>query len=120
MRHLMKGYGCACGMSDCRRRSFRAGEEGGRTVLGQGQAEGRGRGQDGAGRRAAGTEPVDKLPKLKVPAGFKVEVYQSGILDARGLRGGDKGTIFVSSLFVAGKIYAITRERREERGEDLA
>ena len=51
---------------------------------------------------------ADKLPKLKVPAGFKVEIYQSGVLDARGLRRGDKGTIFVSSLFVAGKIYAIT------------
>jgi glucose/arabinose dehydrogenase len=51
---------------------------------------------------------ADKLPKLKVPPGFKVEVYQSGILDARGLREGDKGTIFVSSLFVAGKIYAVT------------
>ena len=53
---------------------------------------------------------ADKLPKLKVPAGFKVEVYQSGILDARGMRRGDKGTIFVSSLFVAGKIYAITEK----------
>ena len=53
---------------------------------------------------------ADKLPKLKAPAGFKVEVYQSGILDARGLRRGDKGTIFVSSLFVAGKIYAITEK----------
>src|SRR5262245_66295094 len=38
--------------------------------------------------------PADKLPVLKVPAGFKVEVYQSGILDARGLRRGDKGTVF--------------------------
>jgi glucose/arabinose dehydrogenase len=54
--------------------------------------------------------PADKLPKLKVPAGFKVEVYQSGVLDARGMRRGDKGTIFVSSLFVAGKIYAITEK----------
>jgi glucose/arabinose dehydrogenase len=54
--------------------------------------------------------PADQLPKLRVPAGFKVEVYQSGILDARGLRRGDKGTIFVSSLFVAGKIYAITEK----------
>jgi len=53
---------------------------------------------------------ADKLPKLKAPAGFKVEVYQSGVLDARGLRRGDKGTIFVSSLFVAGKIYAITEK----------
>ena len=54
--------------------------------------------------------PADQLPKLKAPAGFKVEVYQSGVLDARGLRRGDKGTIFVSSLFVAGKIYAITEK----------
>src|SRR6266850_2016845 len=53
---------------------------------------------------------ADKLPvkKIKLPPGFKVEVYQAGILDARGMREGDKGTVFVSSLFVAGKIYAIT------------
>jgi glucose/arabinose dehydrogenase len=53
---------------------------------------------------------ADKLPvaKIKVPPGFKVEVFASGVLDARGLRQGDKGTVFVSSLFVAGKIYAIT------------
>jgi glucose/arabinose dehydrogenase len=54
--------------------------------------------------------PADKLPvaKIKLPPGFKVEVWASGVLDARGLRQGDKGTVFVSSLFVAGKIYAIT------------
>jgi len=36
-----------------------------------------------------------------------VEVWASGVLDARGLRQGDQGTVFVSSLFVAGKVYAI-------------
>jgi len=53
---------------------------------------------------------ADKLPiaKMKVPPGFKVEVYAANVLDARGLREGDKGTVFVSSLFVAGKVYAIT------------
>jgi len=53
--------------------------------------------------------PADKLPigKIKVPAGFKVEVWVPEILDARGLRQGDKGTIFVSSNFVGGKIYAV-------------
>jgi len=53
--------------------------------------------------------PADKLPvgKMKLPPGFKVEVYASDLLDARGLRQGDKGTVFVSSLFVAGKLYAI-------------
>lgn len=52
---------------------------------------------------------ADKLPvsKLKLPPGFTAEVWASGILDARGLRQGDKGTVFVSSLFVAGKIYAV-------------
>jgi glucose/arabinose dehydrogenase len=61
---------------------------------------------------AAPPVPVaeDKLPKLKAPKGFKVEVYKSGILDARALRRGDKGTVFVSSLFVAGKVYAITNK----------
>jgi glucose/arabinose dehydrogenase len=53
--------------------------------------------------------PADKLPiaKMKVPPGFKVEVFASEVLDARGLRQGDKGTVFVSSLFVGSKIYAI-------------
>ena len=53
--------------------------------------------------------PASQLPvaKLKLPPGFKVEVWASNILDARGMRQGDKGTVFVSSLFVAGKIYAV-------------
>lgn len=54
--------------------------------------------------------PADQLPisKMKVPPGFKVEVWASDVLDARSMRQGDNGTVFVSSLFVAGKIYAIT------------
>jgi glucose/arabinose dehydrogenase len=64
--------------------------------------------------------PADKLPVLKAPAGFKVEVYQSGILDARGLRRGDKGTVFVSSLFVAGKVYAITGEAGKRTTKTIA
>ncbi len=53
--------------------------------------------------------PADKLPiaKMKVPLGFKVELYAANVFDARGLRQGDKGTVFVSSLFGAGKIYAL-------------
>jgi glucose/arabinose dehydrogenase len=53
--------------------------------------------------------PAAKLPigKIKVPQGFKVEVWVADILDARSMRQGDKGTVFVSSLFVAGKIYAV-------------
>ena len=55
---------------------------------------------------------ADKLPtaKLKVPAGFNIEVYASGIANARSLAEGDKGTIFVGSRLV-GNVYAITTTR---------
>lgn len=60
---------------------------------------------------------ADQLPtqRLSVPDGFKVETWASEILDARMIREGDKGTIFVSSLFVANKVYAIVDrgDRRE-------
>jgi glucose/arabinose dehydrogenase len=52
--------------------------------------------------------PADKLPlaDLKLPKGFKIEVYASGIPDARSIRIGDKGTVFVSNR-VRDKVYAI-------------
>ncbi len=52
---------------------------------------------------------ADQLPldKFKLPPGFKIEVWASGVLDARALRQGDKGNVFVSSLFVANKVYAL-------------
>jgi glucose/arabinose dehydrogenase len=50
----------------------------------------------------------DKLPtaKLKLPAGFNIEVYASGMANARSLAVGDKGTVFVGSR-VVDKVYAI-------------
>jgi glucose/arabinose dehydrogenase len=44
--------------------------------------------------RPAKDLPVDKL---KVPAGFKVEVWADGIPEARALALGDKGTVFASN-----------------------
>ncbi len=51
----------------------------------------------------------DKLPtaKFKLPPGFKVETWLPGVLDARELRHGADGTVFVSTLFVANKVYAV-------------
>jgi glucose/arabinose dehydrogenase len=53
--------------------------------------------------------PADKLPisRLKVPPGFAIEVYASGLTNARSLRAGAKGTVFVGSRLVD-KVYAIT------------
>jgi glucose/arabinose dehydrogenase len=54
---------------------------------------------------------VDKLPlaKLKVPAGFNIEVYAAGMANARSLAVGDKGTVFVGSRLVD-KVYAIVNK----------
>jgi glucose/arabinose dehydrogenase len=46
------------------------------------------------------------LDKLKVPAGFKVEVWADGIPEARSLALGDKGTVFVSNR-LAKNVYAV-------------
>jgi glucose/arabinose dehydrogenase len=51
--------------------------------------------------------------QLKLPRGFKVETYFSGIADARSLRIGDKGSIFVGTR-TQDKVYAIA-ERRGRR-----
>ena len=54
---------------------------------------------------------ADKLPvaKLKVPQGFKVEVFASGVGNARSLRQGDKGTVFVGSRLLD-KVYALVEK----------
>jgi len=54
---------------------------------------------------------ADKLPldKLKLKSGFKIELYAAGVPNARTLRLGDKGTVFVSSR-VQDKIHAIVEK----------
>jgi glucose/arabinose dehydrogenase len=51
---------------------------------------------------------ADKLPtaRLKAPKNFNIEVYASGMANARSLRIGDKGTVFVSTRLLD-KIYAV-------------
>ena len=55
--------------------------------------------------------PADKLPtaKLKLPPGFNIEVYASGIANTRSLRVGDKGTVFVGTRF-GNKVTAIVKK----------
>ena len=59
--------------------------------------------------------PADKLPldKLTAPKGFKIELYAAGVGNARTLRQGDKGTVFVSTRLLD-KVYAIV-EKGEKR-----
>ena len=70
------------------------------------------------GAEAARLAPVDSPPlptasasmptaKMQVPAGFKVEVFATGIPDARSMTVGDKGTVFVGNRLLD-KVYAVT------------
>jgi glucose/arabinose dehydrogenase len=47
------------------------------------------------------------LKKIKLPKGFKIEVYASGIPEARQMAWGTNGTLFVGS-FNATNVYAVT------------
>jgi glucose/arabinose dehydrogenase len=64
---------------------------------------------------------ADKLPldKLKVKAGFKIEVYAAGVPNARTLRQGDKGTVFVSSR-LQDKVHAIVEKNGKREVKVIA
>ena len=54
---------------------------------------------------------ADKIPvdKIKLPSGFKAEIWSSGHPGARTMVMGDKGTLFMGTR-VIGRVYAITEK----------
>jgi glucose/arabinose dehydrogenase len=64
---------------------------------------------------------ADKLPadKLKLPPGFNIEVYASGITNARSLRVGDKGTVFVGTRF-GNKVTAVVKKDGKTENKVIA
>lgn len=64
---------------------------------------------------------ADKLPtaKLKVPAGFNIEVYAAGMANARSMREGDKGTVFVGTRLID-KVYAVSNQDGKRQVKVLA
>src|ERR1700704_1089355 len=54
---------------------------------------------------ASEAELANIVKKIKLPPGFKIEVYASNVLAARQMAWGDKGTLFVGS-FALGNVYA--------------
>jgi glucose/arabinose dehydrogenase len=60
-----------------------------------------------------------QLDKIKVPAGFKAELWAHSMPGARMMTRGDKGTIFVGTR-VIGKVYAITDKGGERSVKVIA
>jgi glucose/arabinose dehydrogenase len=65
--------------------------------------------------------PANKLPiaKLKVPDGFKVEVFASGIGNARSMRQGENGTLFVGTRLLD-KVYAVIDKNGKREVKTIA
>lgn len=59
--------------------------------------------------RDATPEPqlLENIKKIKLPPGFAISVYASGLPEARQMAWGEKGVLFVGS-FNAGAVYAVT------------
>ncbi len=70
---------------------------------------------------AADATPADRLPlaRITLPPGFKAEVFAAGVPDARSLREGDAGTVFVSSRS-AGKVHAIVEKDGRRQVKTIA
>src|SRR3974390_3192126 len=58
---------------------------------------------------ASEAELAALVKKIKLPPGFSIEVWAPGVLQARQMAWGDKGTLFVGS-FDLGNVYAITEK----------
>jgi glucose/arabinose dehydrogenase len=87
---------------------------------------GRPEGNEAAGKLAPVASPplptaADKLPtaQIKLPPGFNIEVYSSGIANARSLRVGDKGTVFVGTRF-GNKVTAIVKKDGKTENKVIA
>jgi len=64
---------------------------------------------------------ADKLPldKLQLPKNFHIEIYAAGLANARSLRVGDGGTVFVSTRLL-GRIYALSDKSGKRELKTLA
>src|SRR5262249_2910405 len=59
------------------------------------------------------------VAKLKLPKGFNLEVYSSGLTNARSLRVDDRGNIYVSTRLLD-RVYAITDKNGKKEVTTIA
>jgi glucose/arabinose dehydrogenase len=67
--------------------------------------------------------PKDYLNKIKLPAGFKIDMYAENVEDARSMALGTKGTLFVGTRKqdgkTTGKVYAIVDENKDFKADKV-
>jgi len=58
------------------------------------------------------------LEKIKLPPGFSISIYATGVRNAREMALGSKGTLFVGSMN-AGDVYAIVDRDKDNRADEV-
>jgi glucose/arabinose dehydrogenase len=64
----------------------------------------------------APADPSVLLPQIKLPEGFRIEVYAADVRNARQMALGDKGTLFVGSR-TAGNVYAVVDTNGDHKAD---
>jgi glucose/arabinose dehydrogenase len=59
-----------------------------------------------------------RLPEIKLPEGFVIDVYAAGVRNARQMALGDKGTLFVGSR-QAGNVYAVVDRNGDHKADEV-
>src|ERR1700674_1499434 len=66
----------------------------------------------------AGAAPAaPPIERIKLPPGFKIEVYADKVENARSLALGDKGTVFVGTR--ANSVYALVDSNRDGKADQV-
>ena len=68
----------------------------------------------------AGSQTAEKLPlnEIKLPPGFSIDTYATGVTNARQMALGDKGTLFVGSRS-ARRVYAVVDSDGDHKGDRI-
>jgi glucose/arabinose dehydrogenase len=71
-----------------------------------------------AAAAASSAQPSGSLPlrQIKLPPGFSIDLYATGVDSARQMVLGDKGTLFVGS-WSAKKVYAVVDANRDQKAD---
>ena len=73
--------------------------------------------QNGARTGGAASDPKPQLELLKLPAGFKIDLFASGLQGARSMALAPDGTLFVGTR--GNKLYAVVDANRDNVGEKV-
>lgn len=57
--------------------------------------------------------------KIKVPAGFKVQVYKDSLPNARSMAVSPSGVLFVGTRFSPGPVYAVVDTNKDGKGDEV-